>query len=396
MPRVRALASSSKGPRRVGVRTASPPASRPRLARAAFCFLLATLLPLVAGWALAGAWGGPPRRAPLLRPGPLRSAELARVFLDAARSTATHVIPRVAREALQRLSIPEFVDVALACPRISVELPPGGGRNATVLGFSGAADFWLASSAWEPATFRVLAAVLAARPGVVIDFGAWIGPTLIAAANLPTSTRVFGLEVDPVAFTQLALNVAANPAVAAKAHVFFLGVSDSFSERQIVANACAEGVGDSCSSMHAPPHRSDLLRFSVQTLPLPAFVEAAGIRPEEISLIKIDAEGAEVFILPTLAAWMSQWPGGVKPGVWLSLHSFSIALPWYDRAAPFMRLFKYGYALREPENTLKLAWGALDAATGPSPARCAVLCTYLLSDTPVDASLVEAPEAAFA
>jgi FkbM family methyltransferase len=308
--------------------------------------------------------------------------ELVRAIVDAARSNATHVIPRVVRDALERLSIPEFVDVALESPYITVELPKGCGRNASVLAFGGTSDFWIGSEngGWEPATFKVLTAVLTARPGVVFDFGAWIGPTLIASANLP-STRVFGMEVDPVAFTQLALNVAANAHIAEKTQVFFVGISESVSERVIVMNTCAEGIGDSCSSMHTAGGRDDLLKLPVQTVPLPAFVAAVGVRAEDISLIKVDAEGAEIFILPTLVPWLRAWPGGVpKPSFWLSLHRFAVAIPWFDRVTPFMKLFKYGYI--EKGHGLELAWSSLDTAAGPRK-ECAVVCTYLLSDFPV-------------
>ena len=310
-----------------------------------------------------------------------RSAELARVILDDARSNTTHIIPRVVRDALQRLSIPEFVDVVLASPFVDVELPPGSGKHASVYGFGRTPDFWQGAvvGSWEPVTFRVLAAVLTARPGVVIDFGAWIGPTLLAAAHLP-STRVYGMEVDPVAFTQLALNVAANAAVAAKSHVFFVGISDAISERVITMNACDEGIGDSCSTMNAPNKNGDsLFRLAVQMLPLPTFVEAAGIRLEELSLVKFDAEGAEVFILPTIVDWMAKWPGSVKPAFWLSLHTFTVSVPWFDRVAPFMRLFKYGYV--ENGTALELLWDTRKAAMGPKD--CPVTCTYLLSDVHV-------------
>ena len=309
--------------------------------------------------------------------------QLAHNILNAARSNSTHVIPQVVRDALSTLYIPEFVDVALASPFVDVELPPASGWHASVLGFSRTTDFWqeAAAGGWEPLTFRVLTAVLTARPGVVIDFGAWIGPTLIAAANLP-STRVFGMEVDPVAFTQLALNVAANVHIAAKAEVFFVGISDAFSERVFTMNACEEGIGDSCSTMHAPNDGGNHFRLAVQTLPLPAFVEAAGIRREDITLIKVDSEGAEVFILPTLVAWAAEWPGGVKPAFWLSLHSFSIPVPWFDRVTPFMRLFKYAYI--ENGTRLDLVRNAPEAATGPN--ECTIMCTFLLSDLPVSLS----------
>ena len=322
---------------------------------------------------------------PALRAAPLWSVTLVRKILDAASSNATHVIPTGVKDALLKLKIPELVDVVKASQFLDVELPPRSGRHAKVLGFAGTPGFWQDASdgKWEPMTFKVLSAILASRPGAVIDFGSWIGPTVIAAANLPSSTRVFGMDVDPVAFTQLALNVAANAHVAAKTHVYFVGISDTFSKRSIMTNVCDEGIGDSCTTMIAPKNRDNLFQIIVQTLPLPQFLEAVGVPLEEVVFIKIDAEGAEMLILPPLVDFMSRWPG-IKPAVWLSLHEFAVSVPWVHRVSPFMRLYQYGYV--EANGVLELLWASLDTSHA---IECHLMCTYLLSDTPVNISFSE-------
>lgn len=274
-----------------------------------------------------------------------------------------------------------FVAEAKAAPLIPVVFPITQ-QVAQLSSANNEAGFWslLSSGAWEPATFRVYNGVLKARPGVVIDFGSWIGPTVITAAQA-ASTRVYGMEIDPVAFTQLALNVAANPALAAKTSVFFLGISDEMTTREFNSGACTAGMGDSCSSMTAAS-LNPAQKWTVQTMPLEIFVEAQGIKLEEISLIKIDTEGAELFIIPPLVAWMSKWPGGKKPVIWLSLHGKFIGneKPWQVKVEAFMKLYAYGYL--EGGGALAVQWDTLATATGPS-AVCNDGCTYMLSDSPL-------------
>jgi FkbM family methyltransferase len=315
--------------------------------------------------------------APSVAVAPVLSA--ARDLLDAARSSAGAVIPAAVTAALEKLGMASFASEAKAAPLIPVSFPITK-STAYLSSANNEAGFWalLSSGAWESATFRVYNGVLKARPGVVIDFGSWIGPTVITAAQA-ASTRVYGMEIDPVAFTQLALNVAANPTLAAKTNVFFMGISDEMAAREFSSGACTSGMGDSCSSMTAAS-LNPAQKWTVQTMPLELFVEAQGIKLEEISLIKIDTEGAELFIVPPLVAWMAKWPGGKKPVIWLSLHGKFIGneKPWQAKVEAFMKLYAYGY--RESNGALVLQWDTRETAKGPNEI-CSDGCTYMLSDS---------------
>ena len=304
-----------------------------------------------------------------------------RAIIDALRSAPVGAIPQAAREALASLGIADFASEARSSPTENITFPLTG-HLALVCTPNNVLPFWrlLGAGGWEMATFRVYRAVLTAKPGVVIDFGSWIGPTLLAAAHAP-STRVYGFEVDPVAFSQLALNIALNPYAAEKTSVFFMGISDAAKVLEFSSGACTKGLGDSCSSAV-----SDSLvpsnRWSVQTMPLAMFVEEEGIHLEEISLIKVDTEGAEVFILPSLTKWLRSWPGARKPAFWLSLHGTFLGAhpPWRADAAAFMQLFNYGYLAGN--DGLTPVWAQRENVKGPDGA-CSQTCTYLLSDNEV-------------
>ena len=295
--------------------------------------------------------GVPMAESPPLSPRPAaapRGADAAslRALLAAAR--APHPLldtpPAALQKALDALRMGSAWAEARAAPGINCTLPIAGSPALTLSSMGPhAAEFWgrVDRGEWEPTTFLVYKHALAVRAGVVIDFGSWIGPTVLAAALLP-STRVYGFEVDPVAFSQLAVNVAGNAAVAAKTEVLFIGIGNELGSRVFGSGACSTTMGDSCSSQIADPNNPSQ-RWEVSTLTLPQFVEAAGISLMDISLIKIDTEGAELFILPTLVAWFSHWPGP-KPSVWLSLHGkFLREAPlWQQEVAEVMRLFTFG------------------------------------------------------
>ena len=302
----------------------------------------------------------PQAQLPLAAPA-LQPVSAARAITDALRSTAAHLLPLAVHTALAAVGMPDFPASMEAAER-TVFTPPGGTRSVNVTAVSNAGFWSLASGGtWEPATFRVYRSVLAARPGVVVDFGSWIGPTVITA-SLAGAKRVFGLEVDPVAFCQLAFNVATTPEVAAKTSVFFLGIADALGEREFNSGACTTGMGDSCSSMTAES-MAPLQRWKTLTMPLSMFFEAEGIRVEDVSLIKVDTEGAEFFILPTLFGWLSQYTG-VKPVFWLSLHGKFVKQPnWLqEKASAFMKLFKFGYI--ESQGVLHPMWSTLSSAHG--------------------------------
>ena len=141
---------------------------------------------------------------------------------------------------------------------------------------------------------------------VYCDIGAWIGPTVIYAAK--TCKEVICFEPDPVAYKYLLCNIALNE---------FKNVT-SFSF------ALSSQVG--IQKMSA---RSDNLGESMTTL-----VEVATLYPkvnvltltwemfkdydifEKINFIKMDIEGGEFALLPTMEKYLSL----NKPTLYLSLH----------------------------------------------------------------------------
>ncbi len=166
--------------------------------------------------------------------------------------------------------------------------------------------FWRKASAgdWEPETFAVLDEYL--TPGSdYLDIGAWIGPTVLYGAR--KARHVWCFEPDPTAYRHLAWNLDLNDIHNVSA--FGVALSDQFG---VARMASLRGEpGDSTSSLlHDGAHGSDALTIAWDQFE--AVNDLSGV-----SLVKMDIEGAEFFVLPTLLSWLEK----VRPALYLSLHS---------------------------------------------------------------------------
>ncbi|NVO55700.1 FkbM family methyltransferase [Rhodobacteraceae bacterium B1Z28] len=166
--------------------------------------------------------------------------------------------------------------------------------------------FWRKASAgaWEPETFTILDKHLSPDSDY-LDIGAWIGPTVLYGAR--KARQVWCFEPDPTAFRYLAWNIDLNDIHNVSA--FGVALSDKFG---VARMASVRGEpGDSTSSLlHDGTHGSDAL-----TIAWDQFEVANDL--SGVSLVKMDIEGAEYFVLPTLIAWLKKQ----RPTLLLSLHA---------------------------------------------------------------------------
>ena len=166
--------------------------------------------------------------------------------------------------------------------------------------------FWRKASegAWEPETFAVLDRYLSPDRDY-LDIGAWIGPTVLYGAR--KARHVWCFEPDPTAFRHLAWNLDLNEIRNVSA--FGVALSDQFG---IARMASVRGEpGDSTTSLlNDAEHGTDAL-----TIAWDQFEAANDL--SRVSLVKMDIEGAEFFVLPTLITWLL----ATRPALYLSLHS---------------------------------------------------------------------------
>ncbi|KUJ80685.1 FkbM family methyltransferase [Ruegeria marisrubri] len=194
--------------------------------------------------------------------------------------------------------------------------------------------FWRKASAgdWEPETFAVLDRHLSPDRDY-LDIGAWIGPTVLYGAR--KARHVWCFEPDPTAYRHLAWNLDLNDIRNVSA--FGVALSDRFG---VARMASMRGEpGDSTSSLlHDGAHGTDAL-----TIAWDQFASATDL--SGVSLVKMDIEGAEFAVLPTLIDWLRKH----RPALYLSTHA--PFLPTEDRDAAMARLAEalsfYGACLDE-------------------------------------------------
>jgi FkbM family methyltransferase len=210
------------------------------------------------------------------------------------------------------------------------------------------AEFYdsLESGAWERTTLLLLRALLEREGGAsgdfsYVDFGAWIGPTALFAANF--APRVLALEPHPRPAAIFAANLFALPAnapLAARTRLFreciasdtgtqtLLDDSGGDSSRSRLAAAAAAATHSGGRRKDEQDERS----VSVPCRTLPHFVRDEGAR--NLRLVKMDVEGAELRVFPSMRGWLKALDDGAveaelrgdadgargKPAFLLSVH----------------------------------------------------------------------------
>ena len=151
---------------------------------------------------------------------------------------------------------------------------------------------------WEKNTFAIFQKYVT-KETIVIDFGAWIGPTILYHAQL--SKRSYGMEADPVAYATLESNVKLNPQLPITI------VPACVSNPQDAGIVKMKGVpGNSMSGMtdkkawHAKVGRHATATWKVQCYTLPTLMDGWRINLEaQPVLIKIDIESYECKLFPS-------------------------------------------------------------------------------------------------
>ncbi|MGD0434518.1 MAG: FkbM family methyltransferase [Acetobacteraceae bacterium] len=213
-----------------------------------------------------------------------------------------------------------------------VAAPPGSQR---VLAFNivsdpvaldAAAEF---TSGFEEGTIRFFDLVLP-RCDRMIDFGAYIGFTALHAASRGVEVHAF--EPNPVAHDLLVRNVAANPGLAPRMHLFRHGLGPRDEEAILYAKARA----DSGASLHQTIERGGVVQGApaarIQLRDAAAVLRETGI--DRRTLLKIDIEGAEYQVLPAIAPLLAE----AKPWLHVSFHPFNMVCPENPYRTELLRL----------------------------------------------------------
>jgi len=217
---------------------------------------------------------------------------------------------------------------------------PNGNLSAIV--HSRSSNFWklVSSGNWESATFQNFFWYLDSST-VLVDFGTWIGPTLLFGAQL--SSRAFGIEADPKAVAEIEFNLKMNVNVLWASRTFLQ--PGCVSTRNEARQMRSKDPGNSMSSLGLVSHKKeDILLFSweVQCYTLPFLFDVWKINPEtEHVFVKIDVESFECALVQSFEEWLRSLRR--KPTLHVAFHSqiVSCSHEEYASVQRIMSLYKY-------------------------------------------------------
>ncbi len=164
---------------------------------------------------------------------------------------------------------------------------------------------------WEPHTFNIFDKFCSLSKSY-IDIGAWIGPTVLYATQL--SKKAYCVEPDPVAHNELMANIQVNESVKDKIIVCNYALADRDGTVKFGGNG---NLGNSMSGIVDGTQMWD--RNMVITVPVHTFehyVKDFNIDLDDISIIKIDIEGGEKFLIPNMLDLVKKY----RVTMYLSLH----------------------------------------------------------------------------
>jgi FkbM family methyltransferase len=243
--------------------------------------------------------------------------------------------PKSASESPKSAS--ELPKSASELPKSASELPKSAFPETAVINFpfgitanryrpSISESFWGKIGEWEKSTFATFHQYIHADT-TVIDFGAWIGPTVLFAANL--ARRVIALECDPYAMAELSQSVMSNPRLSHKISLSRLCISDKRERLQMSGHGGSGSTLNSVSASHFQNYKAyavsqgviEKYEWEVDCVPLTDIIEENQITGD--IFVKIDTEGAESFIVPSLKKWLESRRDRYNrlPTIFVSMHT---------------------------------------------------------------------------
>ena len=180
---------------------------------------------------------------------------------------------------------------------------------------------------WERDTFIIFDKYVTADT-IVVDFGMWIGPTVLY--NAPVAKHVYGIDADPVSYATAQRNV-------------YLNHDKEWSQRITLEAACVSAPddvgpkmmksresGNSMSGIIANHISNDstvvgMQQWQVQCYTLPEIFERWGLSLDEEEedadpvFIKMDIESYECHLIPSLYEWLVD--AAMLPTIYVSFHN---------------------------------------------------------------------------
>lgn len=191
-------------------------------------------------------------------------------------------------------------------------------------------DFWdLYQRDWEMATFKIFERYLKKDKGF-IDIGAWIGPTVLYGSQI--AKKCYCFEPDKTAYEYLQNNIDENKDIKDKIKCFDFGIANKNSKETFYVGSGATSI----SSLLPIWNKSE--SYTIEVHDFAAAIEISGMDFKEINFIKIDIEGAEYELIPSLVEYIKKTNN--FPTLYISLHApFTYRKFWKNNI--FLRILAF-------------------------------------------------------
>ena len=176
--------------------------------------------------------------------------------------------------------------------------------------------FWQKfAKGWEPETERIYQAYV--KPGsTVLDIGAWIGPTILYSLACGAEI-IYAIEPNPQSYTILKHMIKLNPQIKNRVTL----INKAVSSQSGSLNMGMAKDEDDTSMFGIQSHDSDFQGVQIEATTLRKLIQQHQLN--NIDLIKIDIEGAEVLLHQDLQALSQQ-----QQTIHLSIH-----VPFFPQTA---------------------------------------------------------------
>jgi len=191
--------------------------------------------------------------------------------------------------------------------------------------------FWdkVNMNSWEKDTFTIFDTFIDENT-VYFDIGAWIGPTVLYAAQLAKSAYAF--EPDPVAFGILKENTGLNSTADWSKRITLFNKAVAIEEGYMNLGSKSSG-GDSLSSSLFADNATS---WKVETVSIPGIIESNGLKNEKM-LFKIDIEGGEYSLISSLNKTLADH----NSVLFLSFHPGNLFASLNKTESGFLKKFSY-------------------------------------------------------
>jgi len=176
---------------------------------------------------------------------------------------------------------------------------------------------------WEKDTFHILEYYKNNKNGIYIDIGSWIGPTVLYSAII--YKKVIAIEPDPVAIKRLKKNIACNnftnislveKGLSCENGTIDFGGNGDFGNSESTMLISNKEDFLSYKGRHTKKNRDQNQIVKIETITIEKLIEEQNIKPKNISLIKMDIEGGEKIVIPSIIDFLKKY----KPVFYISLH----------------------------------------------------------------------------